>query len=92
MRTPSVRPGLFSAARIRFSKSAAIRGRPSCFPSLLARARPARTRSLNHRALELGKDTHHLKHGLTGWRACVEALRFEEQVDPCGVQFAQKAN
>jgi hypothetical protein len=45
LRTPSVRPGAFKAARIRFSSSAAIGGRPSRLPSLLARASPARTRS-----------------------------------------------
>jgi hypothetical protein len=44
-RTPSVRPGAFRAARIRFSSSGAIAGRPMCFPALLARAMPALTRS-----------------------------------------------
>jgi hypothetical protein len=45
LRTPSVRPGAFRAARIRSSRSGAIRGRPSCFPSSLALLSPARTRS-----------------------------------------------
>ena len=42
LRTPSVRPGAFRAARIRASSSGAIRGRPSCLPSALARLSPAR--------------------------------------------------
>src|SRR5262249_33477624 len=45
LRTPSVRPGLSRAARMAFSRSAAIGGRPRRVPSSLARARPARTRS-----------------------------------------------
>lgn len=43
LRTPSVRLGAFKAARA--SSSGAMRGRPSCFPSSLARLSPARTRS-----------------------------------------------
>ena len=39
------RPGVARASRIRFSSAAAIGGRPSRFPSLLALASPARTRS-----------------------------------------------
>jgi hypothetical protein len=35
----------FSATLIRFSRSAGIRGRPSCLPSALARLSPARTLS-----------------------------------------------
>ena len=38
----------------------------------------------------LRSNSHHLKHRLTGWRAGIEALRLQEQVDACGVQFAQK--
>jgi hypothetical protein len=45
LRTPSVRPGALRAAGIFASSSGAIRGRPSCLPSALARLRPARTRS-----------------------------------------------
>src|SRR5204863_5728121 len=44
LRTPGL-PGVARAFLIRSSSSAAIRGRPIRFPSLLARARPARTRS-----------------------------------------------
>jgi hypothetical protein len=43
-RTPG-RPGVARASRIRFSSAGAIGGRPRRFPSLLARASPARTRS-----------------------------------------------
>ena len=39
------RPGVARASRIRFSSAGAIGGRPRRFPSLLARASPARTRS-----------------------------------------------
>ena len=39
------RPGVARASRIRFSSARAIGGRPRRFPSLLARASPARTRS-----------------------------------------------
>jgi hypothetical protein len=39
------RPGVARASRIRFSSAGAIGGRPSRFPSLLALASPARTRS-----------------------------------------------
>src|SRR5262249_41294075 len=43
-RTPGL-PGVARASRIRFSSAGAIGGRPRRFPSLLARASPARTRS-----------------------------------------------
>jgi hypothetical protein len=43
LRTPSVRPGVLRAARIRASSSAAIRGRPRRLPSCLALRSPART-------------------------------------------------
>ena len=39
------RPGVARASRIRFSSAGAIGGRPRRFPSLLALASPARTRS-----------------------------------------------
>ena len=45
LRTPSVRPGLFRASRIRSTSAGASGGLPRRFPSLLARFRPARTRS-----------------------------------------------
>ena len=44
LRTPGL-PGVARVFLMRASNSGAIRGRPSRFPSLLARARPARTRS-----------------------------------------------
>jgi hypothetical protein len=44
----------------------------------------------NHCALELGKDAHHLKHGLTGWRAGVDTLLMEIEIDALGVQFAEE--
>jgi hypothetical protein len=47
---------------------------------------------LNHRALELGKYAHHLKHRLAGRGRGVEALLMQEQVDPQGVQFGEKAD
>jgi hypothetical protein len=44
----------------------------------------------NHRALELGKDAHHLEHRLSGWCAGVDTLLVEVEIDTLGVQFAEK--
>src|SRR5262249_36950533 len=71
------RPGLPGVARaflMRSSSSGAIRGRPSRFPSLLARARASTDSFLDHGALELGKHTHRLKHRLARRRRRVEPL------------------
>ena len=40
--------------------------------------KPGADSFLNHRALELGKYAHHLKHGLAGRRRGVEALLMQE--------------
>jgi hypothetical protein len=53
---------------------------------------PGTNALLDHRALELGKDAHHLKHGLAGRGRGVEALLMQEQVDPQGVQFGEKSS
>jgi hypothetical protein len=45
---------------------------------------------LNDRALELGKHAEHLKHGLIGWRAGVDTLLMEVEVDALGVEFTEE--
>ncbi len=44
----------------------------------------------NHCALEFGKDAHHLKHRLSGWRAGVDTLLMEIEIDALGMQFAEE--
>jgi hypothetical protein len=44
----------------------------------------------NHRALELGEDAQHLKHRLPGWRAGVDTLLMEVEVDALGVEFTEE--
>ena len=46
----------------------------------------------NHRALELGKAAHHLKHRLTGWRAGVDILLMTVEIDAFGAQFTEERN
>src|SRR5262249_1755330 len=53
--------------------------------------KPGADSFLNHRTLKLSKHAHHLKHCLAGWRAGVEALCFQEQVDASGVELAQES-
>src|SRR5215471_13290785 len=61
--------------------------------ALVPGPRKASTASfLNHGALKLGKDTHHLKHGLAGGCRRVEALLVQEQVNAKRVQFRQEAD
>src|SRR5262245_12032432 len=67
-RTPGL-PGVARAFLMRSSSSGA--GRPSCLPSLLARASPARP-------LEFGEHAHHLKHRLARRCPGVEALLVQE--------------
>src|SRR6266487_547505 len=45
---------------------------------------------LNDRALELGKDAEHLKHGLAGRRGRVETLLMQKQIDAERVKFGQE--
>jgi hypothetical protein len=42
---------------------------------------------LDDRALELRKDTKHLKHGLAARRRGVDALLMQEQIDTGGMDF-----
>jgi hypothetical protein len=42
---------------------------------------------LNNRALELGEDAKHLKHGLAARRCGVDALLVQEQVNASGMDF-----
>src|SRR5580692_357035 len=56
-----------NCSRMRSTTSPLTGRRPSRLPWLRARERPALTRSTII-ALELGKDSHHLKHRLSGWR------------------------
>jgi hypothetical protein len=42
---------------------------------------------LDHGALELGKYTHHLKHGFAGRRGGVDPLLMQIQIDPQRVQL-----
>jgi hypothetical protein len=46
----------------------------------------------NHRALELGKHAHHLKHGFASRRRGVETLLMQKQVDVQGMQFRQETD
>jgi hypothetical protein len=50
------------------------------FPLILDPPKPGTDSFLNHRALELGKHAHHLKHRLAGRRRGVEALLVQEKV------------
>jgi hypothetical protein len=52
-------------------------------PFALATSPPkARTDSfLNHRPFKLGKNAHHLEHGLPGWCRGIEALLMQKQVN-----------
>jgi hypothetical protein len=45
---------------------------------------------LNDRAFELGKDTKHLKHGLTARRRRVDTLLMQEQVHATGMDLGRK--
>jgi hypothetical protein len=61
--------------------------------SLAPRPREAALDALdNHGALELGKDAHHLKHRLTGWRASVDTLLMEVEINALGVEFAKEGD
>jgi hypothetical protein len=46
----------------------------------------------NHAPLELGKHTHHLKHGLAGRRRGVDALLMQGKVDAERVQLREEAD
>jgi hypothetical protein len=63
-------------------------GRPNVLPAAFARADTL----LDHRLLELGKNTHHAEHGLARRRRRVQSLLMEEQVDLERVQFGQEAD
>ena len=87
LRTPSVRPGALRAARIRASRSGAIRGRPSFFPSALARQNP-RKNSLSTRRFSGGfrnsrrrSSRHHRGPSQTvaGWTGHIYAERQRPQ-------------
>ena len=66
------------------------RSTPQPFP-LAPRPRKTRFDPLdNHRALELGKHTEHLKQRLSGWRAGVEPLLVQVDIDALGVQFPEE--
>src|SRR5262249_18175942 len=72
--------------RLRYRRSAKLF-------ALIPGPRQASTDSfLNHGALKLGKDTHHLKHRLAGGCRRVEALLVQEQVNAERVQLGQKPN
>jgi hypothetical protein len=45
---------------------------------------------LNHRALKLSKDAHHLEQGLAGWRGRIEALPMQEEIDPQRMQLGHR--
>jgi hypothetical protein len=48
---------------------------------ILGPSKPGAHPFLNDNPLELGKDVHHLKHGLACWRRGVETLLVQKQVD-----------
>ena len=61
--------------------------------ALILGPRKANTDSfLNHRPFELGKNAHHLKHGLAGGCRGVETLLMQEQVDAKRMQLGKEAN
>jgi hypothetical protein len=53
----------------------------SPWPVCLRPCQPGADLFLDHRALELGKYTKHLKHGFPGRRSGIETLLMEEQID-----------
>jgi hypothetical protein len=61
---------------------------PGCSGALLAGNDPV----ANECAFEFGKDTKHLKQHLTGWRAGIETLLMQVQVNTFRVQVAQESN
>ena len=83
MRRPSVRPGRFKAVRTRFSSSGDTVGLAEAFPLAPRPLKPGANALLNHRALELRENSHHLEQRLA-WRCRgVEALLMQEEI---GVQ------
>jgi hypothetical protein len=42
--------------------------------------------------LELGKDAHHLKHRFPGWRAGVDTLLMQVEINALGVQFGEEGD
>jgi hypothetical protein len=90
LRTPSVRPGAFRAARIRFSSSAGIDRPAQPFPFATGPRQPSADSFLDHRPLELGEDAHHLKHRLAGRRGRVDSPLVQEQVDLERMQLRQE--
>ena len=82
-RTPLVRPGSFRAARMRVSSSGPRPAQPLTF--ILGSPQAGTDTLLDHRALKLGEDAHHLEERLTGWRRGVDTLGLEEQINFQGV-------
>jgi hypothetical protein len=77
---------------MRSTTLAVIVGRPSSF-TLAPCPRKASLDPLDDNgALELGKDTHHLKHRLSDWRAGVDTLLVEVKIDALGMQLAEKCD
>jgi hypothetical protein len=87
LRTPSVRPGLSRAGRMRCSSSR----RPAEALALTPGPRQASAHALlDHRSLKLGKDAQHLKHGLAAWCRGVQALLMQEEIDPQCMQLGDR--
>src|SRR5262245_30538031 len=72
------------------SMSASILGRPSCFPSLLARRRPARTRSWSMARSNSANTPIIWNIALPTGRGGVEALLVQEQIDVQCMQLGQE--
>jgi hypothetical protein len=91
-RTPSVRPGAFRAARIRFSNSGAIRRSPKLLALTLGPPKASANPLLNDGPLELTKHAQHLKHGFAASRRRVDALLVQKQIDANTVNVIQEAD
>jgi hypothetical protein len=44
----------------------------------------------DHGALEFAEHAEHLEHRLTGWRAGIDPLLMEVEIDAFGMQFAEE--
>jgi hypothetical protein len=59
-------------------------------PLLFRSREPSEHPLADHGPFELGKDTHHLKHGTTRRCGGIEALLMQKKIDAFGVQLPQE--
>jgi hypothetical protein len=70
---------------MRFTTSLLTGRRPSRFPGLCARERPAFDAFHDHGALKFAEHAKHLKHRLSGWGAGIDPLLVQIEIDAFGV-------